>query len=67
MKNKQQFSTAISNEEHLAKAKSVFENEVSSHLEKDQNAYQNFKQNKDSVMRQILMLNQCSGLNKQSN
>ena len=49
MKNKQQFSTAISNEEHLAKAKSVFENELSPHLEKNQNAYQNFKQNKDSL------------------
>ena len=49
MKNKQQFSTAISNEEHLAKAKSVFENEVFPNLEKNQKTYQEFKQNKETL------------------
>lgn len=46
MKNNQKFSTAISNEEHLAKAKEVYDNEVKPFLEKNKKAYELYKQGK---------------------
>ena len=46
MKKQQQFSTAISNEEHLAKAKDVYNNEVRPNLDENQKAYRKYVQDK---------------------
>lgn len=49
MKDKQQFSTAISNEEHLAKAKEVYDNEVQPNLDKNRKAYAKYLQDKETL------------------
>lgn len=49
MKNKKQFSTAISNEEHLAKAKEVYENEVQPFIKGNKKAYKKYLQDKETL------------------
>ena len=46
MKNKQQFSTAISNEEHFVRVKETYNKEVFPFLEENRKAYKLYLQGK---------------------
>lgn len=49
MKSEKQFTTAISNEEHLARAKKVFETEILPFLEANKKAYKKYQKDKETL------------------
>jgi len=49
MENKKQFTTAISNKEHLTRAEKVYDTEVRPFLEENRKAYKKYQQDKKSL------------------
>ena len=49
MKSKQHFSTAISNEEHLDRVKTVYDTEILPTLEESQKAYAKYVKDKEML------------------